>query len=44
MTAKETSDKVIAKIESTLSRPLTDLEKTLVEFTTNQIVLDLLDY
>jgi len=39
-----TIEKVVAKIESTLNRKLEPMEKALVEFTTQQLELDLLDY
>jgi hypothetical protein len=36
--------KVVAKIETTLNRKLEPMEKALIEFTTKQLELDLLDY
>lgn len=44
MTVQETYEKVIAKIEGTLNRELTDMEKALIDFTVQQLELDLLDY
>ncbi len=43
MDIQEIADKVIAKAEKVVSRELTDLEKTFIEYAVIQVKLDLVE-
>ena len=43
MTTQEIADKIIAKAEKVVSRELTDLEKTLMEYAVIQLHLNLVE-
>lgn len=44
MTTEQITARVIEKAESVMTRPLTEMEKAIVNFTVKQLELDLLDY